>query len=250
MKYLNRLVIMGFGSLLVAAIIGCSGNSTGEKAEFEKKSTDNILEGIVTYSVEFPYIDDPTLIKWFPTEYITKFNKNEMYGEMNSRMNVITNRFYSNQKKFELKQTLENMSGNYLCEFSKSDVDVMVNQMPDMIISEPHGDTTIVGVKCKISYAEFKIDSIPSVILYYTEQIKVDSPNWFNQYRALDKFLLGYEIEQFGMRMKLMAKDLKIGKTIFESDQIYAGKEKKAYTEVSGDELKSTFNKMLLDFMQ
>ncbi|MFK7757460.1 MAG: hypothetical protein AB8B53_11070 [Flavobacteriales bacterium] len=236
--------------LASVALFGCLENNTNSKSDAEVNEEGQIVQGEVVYSVEFPYINDPTLIKWFPTEYTTKFNKNEIYGEMNSRMNVITNRFYSNQEAFELKQTLENMSGNYLSELTAEDVNSMVNQMPDMIISEPHGDTSIVGLKCKIAFAEFKIDSVPPVILYYTEEIKVNSPNWFNQFRGFDKFLLGYEIEQFGMRMKLMAKELKKGEPDIRLEQIYASKEKEAYTSLSGSELKSTFNQMLVDFMQ
>ena len=84
-----------------------------ESDSFETAESKTNLE--VVYSVEFPFIKDKTLLKWFPTEYKAILGKHELYGEMNSKMNVICNRFYANEKEKVIFQTLENMSGNYSC---------------------------------------------------------------------------------------------------------------------------------------
>ncbi len=229
---------------IIFYLISCS--SCTPESETESVA----MNGKIVYSVEFPFIEDKTLLKWFPTEYTTIFNEDEIYGEMNSKMNVISNRFYSNQKKFTVNQTLENMSGKYRCEMEREKVFEVVKKMPEMIISEPFGDTTIVGLSCKMAMAEFKIDSVPPVVLYYTDEINVSQPNWFNQYNKLDKFLLGYEVEQFGMRMKLMAKEYSQTEQQVDVATVFGSKNKESYDSLVAEELQIVIKEMLQDFME
>jgi len=204
----------------------------------------------ITYSVEFPFIEDETLLKWFPTEYSAIFNDKELYGEMNSKMNVISNKFYSNADDLKIKQTLENMSGKYVSDLDKVDVDKMLNLMPKMKISEPLKDTVILGLNCKIALAEFLIDSVPPVKLYYTDDLTVNNPNWFNQYNELNSFLLGYEVEQFGMRMRLMAKDFKKTTDPIASTNVYGARKPASYNELSPADLRNEISEMVSDFME
>jgi len=221
---------------------------TSESESLEDVGANSNLE--VVYSVEFPFLKDKTLLKWFPTEYATILSKNELFGEMNSKMNVICNRFYANEKDKVIFQTLENMSGKYSCEMEEVDVTKFINSMPEMIISAPRADTTILGIKCQVAMAEFKIDSVPPVKLYYTNELDIENPNWYNQYREINGFLMGYEIEQFGMRMKLMAKSLtKVNKPIL-SDLVFGERKSENYQHKNPQELKEEIQDMIDDFME
>lgn len=219
-----------------------------ESDSFETAESKTNLE--VVYSVEFPFIKDKTLLKWFPTEYKAILGKHELYGEMNSKMNVICNRFYANEKEKVIFQTLENMSGNYSCEMEALDVSNFIDGMLEMIISEPIADTTILGVKCKVAIAAFKIDSVPAVKLYYTNEFGIENPNWYNQYRDLNSFLMGYEIEQFGMRMKLMATSLTKVNNPIHSDLVYGDRKPDIYEPKKPKELQRVYKEMINDFIE
>ena len=232
-------------SLTVSILFfSCATESDSSEAAESKSNLE------VVYSVEFPFIKDKTLLKWFPTEYKAIIGKHELYGEMNSKMNVICNRFYANEKEKVIFQTLENMSGNYSCEMEALDVSSFLDGMLEMIISEPIADTTILGVNCKVSIAAFKIDSVPAVKLYHTNDFGIENPNWYNQYRDLNSFLMGYEIEQFGMRMKLMATSLtKVNRPI-HSELVYGDRKPGTYDHKKPKELQKVYKDMLNDFIE
>ncbi len=233
-----------FSSVVITSLWACG----GEVKDEEKKEEE--MYNKVIYTVDFPFIQDETLLRWLPTEYSAVFNENQLFGEMNSKMNVICNRFYADSEEKVAFQTLENMSGKYRSELTENDVTGFINEMPEMMISEPVADTVILDVPCKIAMAEFKIDSVPPVKLYYTDHFNVKSPNWYNQYHTLDKFLMGYEVEQFGMRMKLMAKDVSQVSRKISSKDVLGQRNEADYDKMNPKQLRQEIKEMISDFME
>ncbi|MFM7770676.1 MAG: hypothetical protein ACKO8Q_08985, partial [Bacteroidota bacterium] len=65
----------------------------------------------------------------------------------------------------------------------------------------------------------FNNDSLPSVDLYSTTKLDLDGDNWWNTYAGIEGTLLGYDVEQYGKRMQVRAKEIvfeEVDKSEFE----------------------------------
>ena len=104
---------------------------------------------------------------------------------------------------------LKNMSKRYSVQMDSSEAEEWLKQYPKMRL-EPTDETIVIaGYTCNKTIAHFPNDSIPSIELYHTKGLGLNTANWWNQFDGLDGFLLGYEIEQFGKRMRVRAREIK-----------------------------------------
>jgi len=171
-----------------------------------------------------------------------------MYGEMNSFANLICNRFYSDNKSKTLYQSFDNAGKKFQSTINEEAMVELLSDFPDMKITGEPKDTIILGFKCSKVFAEFQIDSVPAVALYYTKDINIENPNWINKYQEVDGFLLGYDIEQFGMRMRLMATELIHGEFDSEVKNIYGKGTTEDYKNLEPSELQQEFKKLVDNF--
>ena len=49
---------------------------------------------------------------------------------------------------------------------------------------------------------------VPEIEVFYTNDINMNQPNWCTQYKDIDGVLMAYEIEEFGIRMRLEAQSV------------------------------------------
>ena len=91
---------------------------------------------------------------------------------------------------------------------NETGVNDMVGSMPRMTITPTNETDSVAGYLCKKSIAIFNNDSVPPIELWHTDQIDIPNPNWCNQFYDCNEVLLGYEVEQYGMRMRLRARNV------------------------------------------
>ena len=252
LNYFNRIVFLLILAFSLITLCNSCDNTVNENNQNPKNTTDsesNKLEdfksGTIVYSVEFPFFKDEQLMEFLPKEYKLCVSGDAMYGEMNSSFNAICNRFYSNNKSKELTQTFDNMGRKYQTKIDQSSMTSILNQIPKMKIQDAEIDTTVLGIPCKKTYAEFMIDSVPAVELIYTKELDLPNTNWINQYQEVDGFLLGYDVEQFGMRMRLRVKEIIPGEFSSNLENVYGKKPSEDYKTLNPMELQNEFRKLV-----
>ncbi len=104
---------------------------------------------------------------------------------------------------------------------------------------------SIAGFLCEKTIAHFLNDSVPAIELYHTKAIKVDHSNWWNQFSEIDGFLLAYEVEQYGKRMRLQAREITYGPVADERFEIPAD-----YLLITSDAMKEKIDGLMTDFME
>lgn len=128
-------------------------------------------------------------------------------------------------------------------ELNEKQVFQYIANMPSMRL-EPTGEKdSVAGFLCDKTIAHFNIDSVPPVILYHTKEIPLKQPNWYTQYKDVDGVLLGYELEQYGMRMKLLAKEVRlepISEDHFTIDQ--------EYMKINTERMEQVIDSLMLSF--
>lgn len=68
------------------------------------------------------------------------------------------------------------------------------------------GETdTLAGLNVKKALAVNKKDKNDVVTLWYTEEIQLKNPNWYNTFKEVPGVLLAYSVDRFGIRMEYKA---------------------------------------------
>ncbi len=91
----------------------------------------------------------------------------------------------------------------------ETDVIQMLAEYPKAAIIRTNQTDTIAGYFCKKALIVFEDMGMKEIEVYYTDQIKMDSPNWCTQYHEIEGVLMAYEIEEFGIKMRLEAEEVK-----------------------------------------
>ena len=182
------------------------------------------IQGVIVYDVTFPYLKNKVLLNVFPEEMVVSFKGDQTHGMLKSLGGIVASEFISNEKERSFCQLLKAFQDRYVMELSENEVVDFVKTMPAMTFESTNETDSLAGYLCKKTIANFQLDSVPPVILYHTTEIKLNNPNWYSQYQEIDGVLLGYEVEQYGMRMKLIAKSVEskgINDKIFEISSKY-----------------------------
>ncbi len=144
-----------------------------------------------------------------------------------------------------MQQLLKNYSDYSFAGFDEEGIRALLHDQPKVRIENTNDSAMVAGYNCAVSVAYFLIDSVPPIQLYHTNQIDIKEPNWYTQFNELDEVLLGYEVEQFGMRMKLMATQVikcEVPETTFAVDE--------NYKEVTGKQLTEQLKTLLNEYLE
>ena len=186
--------------------------------------SDKKVEGTILYDVSFPYLEDPVLANVFPEEMKLSFQGGNTHGYLKSLGGIVTSEFISNEKDRTFTQLLKAFSDRYVMQLDETEVQDYLKGQTLLELVPTKETKEICGYTCQKTIANFRTDSMPPVYLFHTNELDLPNPNWFNQYAAIEGVLLGYEVEQYGMRMKLEAKEVtlkEVDNTLFTVDSKY-----------------------------
>lgn len=201
-------------------------------------------EGVIYYDVSFPFLEGNILKNVFPEEMKLYFKDDMMYGEVRSLGGIVKTSFISDNQERRISQMLKNYGEKFYVELDEDGVEDFLSDQPAVRFEETSDSIDIAGYRCAITVANFMTDSVPAIMLYHTNKIDIKNPNWYTQFAEMPEVLLGYEVEQFGMRMKLIARQV-IKKEV--SDEQFIRNEK--YQPINSSELKIMMKGMLDDFL-
>ena len=172
------------------------------------------------------------------------FKGNQMHSEIRSSYDILNSDFIIDHSNRSLTQMLKNMSQRSYMELDEGSIGKWMSQFGAMRF-EPTSETIqIAGYICQKTLAHFDDAAIPPIELYHSKGLGLCNDNWWNQYDGIDGFLFGYEIEQFGKRMRFMAKEVRfesVDKTKFEVPS--------NYKLISSEEMNSQIQNVVDDFM-
>jgi len=167
------------------------------------------LEGKIIYDVSFPFEKNTVMLDLYPKELTFHFKDDMMHSEIKSSYDLLTTDFIIDNKQRKLTQLLKNMSSRYGMQLDESGMQSWLAQYPEIRLEPTTETETIAGYVCNKTVAHFVTDSLPDIFLYHTRGLGIDCSNWWNAFEGVDGFLLGYDMEQYGKRMRLRAREVK-----------------------------------------
>ena len=174
-------------------------------------------EGVIIYDVSFPYAQNSLMIELYPKEMVLEFKGDLFHSTMKSSYGVVSTEFIIDNSDKTFIQLLKSFNDKYCMKLNEDETVEWLGQYPGVIITPTAETDTIAGYLCHKSIAYFVTDSIPPIELYTTKELKISESNWWNQFSKIDGFLMGYEFEQYGKRMKLRAREVRF--EVVEADR-------------------------------
>jgi len=212
---MKRLWICSLVALMCSLLMSC-----GESGlPFLK----NKKEGYIKYEVTFPY-ESGLMLQFYPKEMMYYFSEEQAHAVLSSAYGVVSTDFFIGQKDEFFSHYLKSFSEKKVIHMHHTNVHEWLKRYPDVRLEETNETLDIAGFKCKKTIAHFMIDSLPTIDLYSTKEIGIHDKNWWNKFDGLDGVLLGYEVNLYGKRMRLRAKEVKFEKqdpSVFERPDGY-----------------------------
>ena len=184
--------------LAILSIFSC-----GEGGIFNRKN-----EGIISYDVTFPYEPQSIRLELYPKEMTFEFSKGLVRASLSSSFGVVATEVIINNEDKKYAQVLKTFGDQYIMNLDENSIHTWTSKNIPARIEATNDTLTIAGYLCNKSIAYYSNDSLPPISLYHTKELHIDYSNWWNQYDEVDGFLLGYELEQYGKRMRLTAREI------------------------------------------
>lgn len=194
----------GIKYVLILLVIVLAGNACRNKWY-----DSTVHQGKIIYDITFPNEKNSVLMDLYPKELNFHFKGDLFHSQVKTSYDLLATDIIVNTEEKSMAQLLKNMSKRYSIKLDRNETEEWLKQYPAMRL-EPTDETVVIaGYTCNKTIAHFPNDSIPPIELYHTKGLGLSNDNWWNQYQGLDGFLLGYEIEQFGKRMRVRAREIK-----------------------------------------
>lgn len=183
-------------------------------------------EGIIEYQITFPDVtDDMITANLLPDRMTYAFTENGFASNFETAGGVFKNRIVADNKKKSLEHQLKVFRKKIRVKMDETDINKMLSQYPNMTVIKTPDIDTIAGFHCKRALIVFEDVNMPEINVYYTNDIRMNTPNWCTQYHEIDGVLMAYEVEEFGIRMRLQAiavKDLGSPEEMMATEEDYA----------------------------
>lgn len=168
-----------------------------------------LSQGIIEYEVTYPDTREEIPYKDFmPNTMLFKFKDNKIAFEMSGPMNLVKTSFISNLENKDVLHLFKLMDKKFATVYSGEDV-AGIEEIQNIKINHTGKTKEIAGYTCEQALITFIDDENTSFEIYYTDQLKLNSPNWSTPYKSIDGVLMQYRLKRYNLTMDFTAKKVR-----------------------------------------
>jgi len=161
-------------------------------------------EGTIVYSADYPnHKKNIFLYNILPKEVEISF-KNGMVRNDISRGNFQNILLFDCNKK-QMDIYFQYGEEAFKTKLTPKEIQKMLNEQTQYDVKFTDDVDTLAGFNVKKALATNKKDKKDVITLWYTEEIKLKNPNWYNTFDEVPGVLLAYSVDRFGIRMDYKA---------------------------------------------
>ena len=220
--------VLRFSFLLVVIFAGCS--------QSHKK-------GISEGTIEFDAVavdKNNSLADMAPKTLLVKIKDGKSYAEMSSAMGLLTVVYISDYEAKTLTQLVKVVYKKHICIQQADELDKAIAASPKPKVQFTSDTKVIAGYKCKKAIISYDDPKMPKFDVFYTDEIAIEKPNWFNEFREIDGVLLEYQLKRYNIELRFTAKTITPGPI---SDDTFKVPDDD-YRKVSQKELEDIFSNL------
>lgn len=204
--------------IMLALVVAC--NKISDQV-FDKR----LDEGVIEYQITFPEVTSESITaSLLPEKMSYSFKETAFASNFETAGGVFKNNIIANLNTRSLQHKLKVFRKKIKVHMDETDILKMLTNYPKMTIIHTNMVDTIAGYPCKKALIVFEEIGTKEIEVYFTDQIKMKDPNWCTQYHEIPGVLMAYEVEEFGIRMRLEAVDVKplpFDQSVFEISNEY-----------------------------
>lgn len=170
-------------------------------------------EGVIEYALTFPdYDPNGIMAGMLPERSQLTFREGRQLAELSAGMGLFRTAMVTDDEHRTLDYRMSMMGKRIAADMKARDLDVFVAESGKPTIIYTNDRDSIAGYPCRRAIAIFDRIDHPEIELWYTDRIDLKEPNWYNPFVEVPGVLLRYEVQHYGLRMRLTAISVKPGK--------------------------------------
>jgi len=174
----------------------------GEDAAFEK----HITEGVIEFDVTYPEMDSNNLmLEMLPDKMVLMFKDDRYKSELKTAGGIVEMAVISDASKQRLFNMIKLFSDRYVLELDQAGAKEMTNVLPPFTLKTTSESSKLADARCTKIILDFNDPNKENYEFFYTDDIELKNPNWFTPYSDITGVLLDYQVDNYGMHMRLKA---------------------------------------------
>ncbi|PCJ25802.1 MAG: hypothetical protein COA97_06910 [Flavobacteriales bacterium] len=194
-------------------MFSCGGNSSDK------------TQGIIAYNVSYPKMDKHNLMYDFmPKKMVLKFKDNKYKTTLSAGMGMFKTSFILDPDENQFSQLVKLINKKYILTLKGDEITQSISRLPSFHIEHTGETKKILNYVCKKVIVTVDNEANDAFTVYYTDKIKLENPNWNNQFKEISGVMLEYQYEKYGICMQFKAKNIKfteINDNEFDIDEKY-----------------------------
>ncbi|MBS1569249.1 MAG: hypothetical protein JST45_07365 [Bacteroidetes bacterium] len=202
MSYMRRstLLLACFSMLCLLLTNGCGSSMMG-----------GAKEGTIEYAMSFPDLDPNGLMAdMLPDKTVLSFNQEHQSLDLSAGMGVFKTSMVVNTPARVLDYHMSVMGKNLMAELHPRDLPNLNEGEPPLTVVYTSAVDTIAGYRCRQAYVIYENIGRPAEEVWFTDEIDMDTPNWFGPYSEVPGVLMRYDVVQHKIRMHMEATKVKL----------------------------------------
>lgn len=190
-----------------------------------KDSVSDKSEGVIEYNVTYPKMDKTNfMLSFMPKEMKMYFKDNKYITTVSAGMGTFKTEFVCDQAADEFFQLVKLINKKYVLKLTGEEIPNTLKNLPEYQIEFVDEYKEILGYVCKKAIVTVNNENNDAFTVYYTKDIKIESPNWCNQFAPIDGVMLEYQYDKYDICMRFEAKKVtfeKVKDKVFEIPSEY-----------------------------
>ncbi len=176
-----------------------------------------VKEGSIEYKIVV--LDSSnSMAKMAPDKMTVKFKDNKSYAELIAGMGLFETSFINDEPGKKITQMVRLLNKKMAYVADTAAITKELQHDVKFNITETTETKMIAGYKCKKAIAKSVDGKAPDVDLYYTDDIRLEDPNWATPFKTISGVLMQYRISKYGFYMEFTAQkvtDEKVDDALF-----------------------------------
>lgn len=172
-----------------------------------KQEEPKIKEGVIEFDVTYPYFEGRPLTKsLLPDDMVLKFKDDKIVSKV-SKSRMISTIIIADGKNEHMSTGLDFGTEKIVTDLEEDDLKYLKGLQPKIKIEYTDETDSIAGFLCKKAIGKYTEKDEPDIEIYYTEDIEIKNGNFFTPFQEINGVLLAYDIEHYGIRMHIEARE-------------------------------------------
>lgn len=169
----------------------------------------NQTEGIIEYNVSYPKMEKDNFMRDFmPNKMKMYFKDNTYSNTLSAGMGMFKSSFVCNKDDQEFLQMVKLINKKYSLHIKGEEITQSMKNKPTYSVEFTSDVKKIIGYNCNKAIVTVNNEQQDAFVVYYTDKINIETPNWCNEFKEIPGVLLEYQYEKYGVCMRFTAKKI------------------------------------------